>query len=234
MSISNLYPGGDNPVTVNLGLALYDMSYEMAENFIILDAAIGSESVQINGTVIPNVNFVNSVSVTFSVVGSNVSATAAITTPGGVTGDIQYNNAGAFGGSAATIDATGNLTTPSNATFIAASNTKTIPTLNLSAPISNIVETSGSVVTLTVTGNTFSAGNAIVPVGLTTGTWLNGRWGILSAGTNATTLVFTDTSGHGILASHSETGTATGTIGGFQTGAIFIDPTLVVLLPNTV
>jgi len=78
MSISNLYPGGDNPVTVNLGLALYDMSYEMAENFIILDAAIGSgSSVRINSAVIPNVNFVNSATVTFSVVGSNVSAMAA-------------------------------------------------------------------------------------------------------------------------------------------------------------
>jgi hypothetical protein len=36
-----LYPGGDNPVTVNFGLALWDMSFTMAENFEIIDQFLG-------------------------------------------------------------------------------------------------------------------------------------------------------------------------------------------------
>ena len=39
--MSNLYPAGDYPVTPNLGLALWDMSMTMAENFELLDAAVG-------------------------------------------------------------------------------------------------------------------------------------------------------------------------------------------------
>lgn len=39
---STLYPGGDNPVSPNLGLALYDMSFELAENMLIIDAAISA------------------------------------------------------------------------------------------------------------------------------------------------------------------------------------------------
>jgi hypothetical protein len=42
MSVSNLYPGGDDPVTANLGLFLFGMDYVVAENFITLDAATGS------------------------------------------------------------------------------------------------------------------------------------------------------------------------------------------------
>jgi hypothetical protein len=41
-------------------------------------------------------------------------------TPGGSSGEIQYNNSGAFGGSAATIDAAGNLTIPNAAAITTA------------------------------------------------------------------------------------------------------------------
>jgi len=76
--MSEIYPGGDAQYSNNLGLALWGADEVVVENFLLIDAAIGSgSSVRINGAVIPNVNFVNSATVTFSVVGSNVSATAA-------------------------------------------------------------------------------------------------------------------------------------------------------------
>jgi len=111
-----IYPGGDEQQTLNLGLATWGMDEVLAQNMSLIDAA----AVHINGSLIPNLNFVNSASVTFSVVGSNVSATAAGGggTPGGTTGDIQYNNAGTFGGSAATITAAGSITVPSGQQFI--------------------------------------------------------------------------------------------------------------------
>jgi hypothetical protein len=61
-----------------------------------------------------------------------------------------------------------------------------------SASITNIVETSGSVVTLTVTSSgTFAVGQAAYFSGLTTGTWLDGKTAVLSSVTG-TTLTFTD------------------------------------------
>jgi hypothetical protein len=106
MSVT-LYPGGDNPVTPNLGLALWDMSLTMAENFEILDSSVAAGSLKVNGTTVTAPNLVNSATATLSVVGSNISiATTGV--PGGSNGDIQYNNHGAFGGSSATIDAAGN------------------------------------------------------------------------------------------------------------------------------
>jgi hypothetical protein len=51
----------------------------VAEDFVLIDTAFGSLStnIDINGVAVPNPNFVDSASVTFSVVGSNVHATAA-------------------------------------------------------------------------------------------------------------------------------------------------------------
>lgn len=102
---SLIYPAGDEQETLNLGLATWGMDEILAQNMILIDAS----AVHINGLVIPNLNFVNSPSVTFSVVGSNVSATSSGGggVPGGSNGDIQYNNAGDFGGSAAQVNATG-------------------------------------------------------------------------------------------------------------------------------
>jgi hypothetical protein len=58
---TTLYPGGDNPVTPNLGLALWDMSYQLAENMLLIDAAVsggGGTTIQVNGvTVSPLANF---------------------------------------------------------------------------------------------------------------------------------------------------------------------------------
>lgn len=81
--MSFIYPGGDQQVTPNLGLATWAMDEVLAENMIIIDAAVGSgSSVQINGSVINNPNFNNTtpaapsgnVNVTFQVSGSEVSA----------------------------------------------------------------------------------------------------------------------------------------------------------------
>src|ERR1035437_10157998 len=65
-------------ITPNLGLALYSVDEIIADNFIILDAFAGTaQSIQVNGTVIPQTNFIDSATVTFTVVGSNVTANAA-------------------------------------------------------------------------------------------------------------------------------------------------------------
>jgi len=74
-----IYPGGDYQETLNLGLATFGMDETIAQNFILLDAFAGtvSSSVQVNGAAVPSpANFVNSASVTWSVIGSNISATA--------------------------------------------------------------------------------------------------------------------------------------------------------------
>src|SRR5579862_2260483 len=55
----------------------------------------------------------------------------------------------------------------------------------LACGITNISETSGSVVTLTVTNNTATTGQKVMLEGLTTGTWLNGHMVTLSSGTNS-------------------------------------------------
>jgi hypothetical protein len=121
--MSLIYPGGDAQVTPNLGLATFGMDEVLAENMILLDAAIGSgsSSVKVNSVTISNPNFNNTTpaapggntNVKFQVDGSgNVSAYAANGggTPGGSNGDVQYNNSGVFGGSVATITAAGALT----------------------------------------------------------------------------------------------------------------------------
>jgi hypothetical protein len=81
----NLYPGGDQPVTPNFGLALYGMELEMAYNFLIIDANLGGGgggSVHVNGSSVTNPNFNGTTpaapggntNVTFQVSGSNISA----------------------------------------------------------------------------------------------------------------------------------------------------------------
>jgi len=75
------------------------------------------------------------------------------------------------------------------------------------ATITNIVETAGSVVTLTVnSGYTFAAGNIVQMWGLTTGWWLNGRIVTLLTGTTNTSLVFADPTRNGPQPSVEETG----------------------------
>jgi hypothetical protein len=78
-----------------------------------------------------------------------------------------------------------------------------------SSTISNIAETAGNVVTLTVSAGQWQAGDRVNLSGLTTGTWLNGQNLSLIAGTSSTSLVFNDPTMHGLQASHAETGTAT-------------------------
>ena len=75
------------------------------------------------------------------------------------------------------------------------------------ATITNIVETAGSVVTLTVnSGYTFATGNIVQMWGLTTGWWLNGRIVTLLAGTTNTSLVFADPTTNGPQPLVAETG----------------------------
>src|ERR1035437_4163991 len=69
------YPQG--VITPNLGLSLNGMDEVLADDMIILDAFAGTaQSIQINGSVIPSTNFVDSATVTFTVAGNNVSANA--------------------------------------------------------------------------------------------------------------------------------------------------------------
>lgn len=99
------------------------------------------------------------------------------------------------------------------------------------ASITNIVETSGSVVTLSVVGNTATSGSVAQLTGLTVGTWLNSQTVLLIAPTNATTMTFVDPTSHGAQSSSAETGTASS--GGFQAGSIYIDYQTAALYPFT-
>lgn len=83
--------------------------------------------------------------------------------------------------------------------------------------ITNIVETVGNVVTLTVVNNKALVGQSVILECLTTGTWLNGQTVVLSAGTNATTLIFTDPTAHGAQASHAEVGRASLSVASLNT-----------------
>jgi hypothetical protein len=99
-----LYPGGDNPVTPNFGLALYDMSYEMALNMIIIDTYLGSggggSPVKVNGSTVLNPNFNGTTpaapggntNVVFQVSGSNISAYA----PSGTVTSFSAGNIGSI------------------------------------------------------------------------------------------------------------------------------------------
>lgn len=78
------------------------------------------------------------------------------------------------------------------------------------ATVSNIVETSGSVVTLTVNPASaiFAAGQDVYLSGLSVGTWLNSQTVVVSSVTS-TTVTFNDPTGHGTQVSVAETGNAT-------------------------
>ena len=70
------YPG--ITTTPNLGLSLVGMDEVVAEDFVLIDAFAGgvSGSIEVNGSVVNNPNFVDSATVTFGVVGSDISLTA--------------------------------------------------------------------------------------------------------------------------------------------------------------
>ena len=73
------YIESSDPVTPFLGLSLVGMDPIIAEDFVLVDSAFGnlSLSIQVNGVVVPPVpNFVNSGTVTWTVIGSNIFATA--------------------------------------------------------------------------------------------------------------------------------------------------------------
>jgi hypothetical protein len=77
--MANIFPAGDAQYSTNLGLSLWGADSIVVENFLAIDAAYGTSlSIKINGSVIPPTpNFVNSATVTFSVTGSTITATAA-------------------------------------------------------------------------------------------------------------------------------------------------------------
>jgi len=80
--------------------------------------------------------------------------------------------------------------------------------LSTTASITNISETAGNVVTLTLVASTFVAGQLVTLSGFGTGygDWLNGYTVSLTTAT-AVTCTFTDPTSHGLLASHATTGT---------------------------
>jgi hypothetical protein len=80
--------------------------------------------------------------------------------------------------------------------------------LSTTASITNISETAGNVVTLTLVASTFVAGQLVELSGFGTGygDWLNGYTVSLTTAT-AVTCTFTDPTSHGLLASHATTGT---------------------------
>lgn len=77
--MSQIYPGGDHQISPNLGLALWGIDEVTTDNFLLIDTAFGTVggSIQVNGSVVNNPNFIDSASVTFSVIGSNVSLTSS-------------------------------------------------------------------------------------------------------------------------------------------------------------
>lgn len=125
----------------------------------------------------------------------------------GVTGNGYF----LFGGTGAPV-ASGPLVYYLTLTQVAVSGGTTTYTGTIapSSSISNIVETAGNRVTLTVgVNNQWQPGQKVQLSGLTTGTWLNGQTVTLLAGTTNVSLVFTDPTAHGTQASHADTGTAT-------------------------
>src|ERR1035438_2176201 len=74
-----IYPGGDHQFSPNLHLGLWGTDEVTTDNFLLIDAAFGGVGgIEVNGVLVPpTANFVNSASVVFSVVGSNISLTAA-------------------------------------------------------------------------------------------------------------------------------------------------------------
>ena len=102
-----LYPGGDNPVTPNFGLALYDMTYEMALNMLIIDANLGGGGgtpVSVNGSPVTNPNFNGitpaapggNTNVTFQVSGSSISAYVPSAGGGGTVTNFSAGNIGSI------------------------------------------------------------------------------------------------------------------------------------------
>src|SRR5271157_4739345 len=73
------YLQSSDPITANLGLSLKGMDPIVAEDLYLIDQAFGSVggTVDVNGTPVPNPNFVNSATAVFSVVGSNISIAAS-------------------------------------------------------------------------------------------------------------------------------------------------------------
>ena len=107
--MSNIYPGGDAQYSTNLGLALWGADEVVVENFLLIDAAVGSgSSVKVNGATVSNPNFNGTLpaapggntNITFQVSGSSVSAYVPTAVAGvtSITGDsVVYNNAASTG-----------------------------------------------------------------------------------------------------------------------------------------
>jgi hypothetical protein len=76
--LPSYYSGSSNPITPNLGLSLIGMDPIIAEDFVLIDMAFGSigSSIKVNGSIVNNPNFVDSASISFNVLGSNISLTA--------------------------------------------------------------------------------------------------------------------------------------------------------------
>ncbi len=73
--------------------------------------------------------------------------------------------------------------------------------------ITNSIENSSSVVTLTIGTHSIVANDWVTVTGLTTETWLNGQTVKVSSVVANTSITFTDLTTHGTQATHSDTGT---------------------------
>jgi hypothetical protein len=119
---------------------------------------------------------------------------APTTTVNGITGQVQI-----VGSGVAALPGTSNIVIQPNAGGVL---------VNSPVAISNIVETSGSVVTLATAASPFmQVGASAYLAGLSVGTWLNGLT-ITITSVSGSGIVFTDPTAHGAQASSAETGTA--------------------------
>src|ERR1035438_9793651 len=91
-----IYPGGDHQFSPNLHLGLWGTDEVTTDNFLLIDAAFGGVGgIEVNGVLVPpTANFVNSASVTFGVVGSNITLTAA--SAGGTVTGFSAGNVGSI------------------------------------------------------------------------------------------------------------------------------------------
>src|ERR1035437_7308322 len=72
--LPSYYGQSANPITPNLGLSLKGMDPIVAEDFVLIDTFAGSAgAIEINGSVIPSANFINSAMVIFTILGNNIS-----------------------------------------------------------------------------------------------------------------------------------------------------------------
>jgi hypothetical protein len=186
-----IYPGGDEQQTPNLGLATWGMDEVVANNFIILDSAIGGgTSVLINSVSIANPNFNNTtpaapvghVNVIWQVSGSHVSGYVPI---GGGSGTVtSVGTSGIATGGPITSTGTINVSGSGN-TLVAVTDAGTVATA-----------TAGDIITTDGLGNAQDSGvllssfgtGPFVELNPTADQTITGDYNLFFSGTNKVTI----------------------------------------------